>query len=640
MELSDVMTEKYAAEDYLAKKRRDNAARCNAETERITRRRSDPDYVRAVKEQAERCMKNLYILPGTGGKLFDVGDPPAWSERRSYDEEYTWSLNRMPGFAPLTEAYLLTGDRRYADKAVSDLTDWIDKCPCPPLDRTDIEYVRKNFAAVTPWRSLEVGIRVFGSWKTLYIRLLETEIMTPELHDKFLRSIYEHAKCLRIMSPMLWPRADHNHYLHEMLGLLTIALMFPEFKEADAWREFSVHELERCANFQLTPEGGQVEGCPGYHNTCLSMFLDCLAIGEEYGIKFSDGFTSLVDRAVAYSAWTIKPTGLMAAIGDTKISDGDVPVLTESYYRIFKDYGEYSHTLPLLPPVAWSEVPQSVREAAEAKAASESGGSNYQETLGQYIYRTGWTRKDSYFIFVCNTPVNNGHTHQDPMTFELTLAGDDIVIDPSYYTYHNDDMRRRFKSPEYHSCLTFGGRPPFEYTGSWSYTPQKYGHTENTYSGDGFAAADAIHRNYEPDIHIRLALMEGGDVFIVADDVRNETLSDVRLYFHMNDPEVALTGAHSAGSKRIRVLLPESCSAEVVPSTKSPHCDVEEPTSRLILTDSSPERDSVYLTLFTKRDDVNGARAIRTDDGILISYKKAGKCVKLLWKYGEYCKRI
>ena len=62
--------------------------------------------------------------------------------------------------------------------------------------------------------------------------------------------------------PRLFPEADHNHYLMENLGLLEIASLFPEFADAGMWKAHAVREIERCAARQLTPDGGQVEGCP------------------------------------------------------------------------------------------------------------------------------------------------------------------------------------------------------------------------------------------------------------------------------------------------------------------------------------------------------------------------------------------
>ena len=58
-----------------------------------------------------------------------------------------------------------------------------------------------------------------------------------------MNSLYEHARVLYLVAPILWPKADHNHYLMENDGLLYLACMFPEFKDADLWKQHALHEL-------------------------------------------------------------------------------------------------------------------------------------------------------------------------------------------------------------------------------------------------------------------------------------------------------------------------------------------------------------------------------------------------------------
>ena len=204
--------------------------------------------------------------------------------------------------------------------------------------------------------------------------------------------------------------------------------------------------------------------------------------------------------------------------------------------------------------------------------------------------------------------------------------------------YRECPERRLFKSPEYHSTLTFDNKPPYEYLARWSFGPQKEGKLRGFYKLDGVFGADASHHGYDPDYHKRLCALVGKDVFLVADDVANITETDVRIYFHMDDPTVKIDG-DMAKSDRIRVLLPEGVAAETVPSEKSTNGDIKQPSSRIILTDTA-HKSRLYLTLFTKRDDVTDHKICRTTDGVVISYKQAGEEVKLLWSFTNSLKRL
>jgi hypothetical protein len=99
----------------------------------------------------------------------------------------------------------------------------------------------------------------------------------------------------------------------------------------------------------------------------------------------------------------------------------------------------------------------------------------------------------------------------------------------------------------------------------------------------------------------------------------------------MDDPDIHVEGS-VAKSDRIRVLLPEGVSAEVSPSLKSLHTDITVPSSRLILKDESPS-SRLYLTVFTKRDDLTDPRIERIKDGVLISYKKGDETVSFVWNF-------
>ena len=53
------------------------------------------------------------------------------------------------------------------------MTNFVDTCPPPdPARANDPDYLKAEFCMLTPWRQLEVGIRMFDSWYTLYRKLL------------------------------------------------------------------------------------------------------------------------------------------------------------------------------------------------------------------------------------------------------------------------------------------------------------------------------------------------------------------------------------------------------------------------------------------------------------------------------------
>lgn len=642
MQLNDILTANFTDAEYLAHQREIHNERCKKAVAWIKKDTNNESVVSRLLKDAEYAMQNLFCIPGSRGLRIHVGTPPRWSDSITDDEEGLWVLNRTHYFNELVRLYHILGEKKYAEKVLSDMENWIDTCPLPKLideNTTGEEFqaIRRVFSGLSPWRSLEVGIRMFDSWNFAYDSLLHSELMTPELHSKIVRSFYEHALVLRTMSPIYWPKADHNHYLHEMLGLFEIACLFPNFKESDAWREFAVHELGRCAKAQFAKDGGQIEGSPNYHNGCLSMFFSFVEAARSFGVEVPEYLFDICKKATDYALATIGADGIVTPFGDTGCS-AIGPNLARRYYTAFGELGATAKIFSLHPNLDPDVIPEEAQAAARDFAENAPGEDNWQRQIDQYFARTGWTKNASQFGFMCHSPVCNGHSHQDPMTFTLYLNGDLIVVDPSHYTYRECPERRLFKSAQYHSTLTFDDKQPYEYLSRWSFGPQREGKIRNSYRLSGIFAADASHHGYDPDYHKRLCALVGEDVFLVADDVANVTESDVRIYFHMDDPTVKIVGTE-ARSERIRVLLPERVKAETVESEKSTNGDIKQPSSRIILTDTA-HKSRLYLTVFTKREDVTDHRIERVDGGVKISYKQAGEEINLLWSFSNSLKRI
>ena len=642
MLLNDVLNGKFTDEEYLENQRKLHKERFDKAIAWVKKDIDNTEFIKKLEQEGAYAMQNLFIIPGSRGVRTYIGTPPQWSVMHTDDEEGLWVVNRTHYFETLSRLYLLTGNREYAEKVLSDMENWIDTCPLGPLPNEnttpeEMQAIRKTFSGLNPWRSLEVGIRMFDSWNLAYERLLHTEMMTPALHSKIAYSFYEHALVLREMSPRYWPNADHNHYLHEMLGLLLIACIFPDFKESDAWREFAIHELGRCAKAQFTEDGGQIEGSPNYHNGCLSMFLSLVDVARKFDLSLPDNILDICSKATDYAIATIGPDGIIAPFGDTGyLTIG--PNLIRRYYGCFGELGPCAKLFAIHGTTDPDVVPEIEQAKAREYALSAPAEDNLQRQLDQYFARTGWTRESSAFAFMCHSPVCNGHSQIDPMTFILYLNGDPIVVDPSYYTYRECEERKLFKSPEYHSCLTFDNKHPYEYVTRWSFTPQREGKIRKSYRLPGVFAADASHHGYDPDYHKRLCALVGDDVFLVADDVANVTGTDVRIYFHMDDPTIKVESG-VAKSDRITVLLPDGMSAECVPANKSLHTDSLVPTSRIILTDTA-HKSRQYLTVFTKRNDITEPRIERVDGGIRISYKQDGDEIAFLWSFTNSLKKL
>lgn len=517
-------------------------------------RRLFPEIYSACLEKAENCLKGLTILPGSASLHF-IGDPVKWRENIYDYDEYTYQLNRMEHWRTMAEAYSFTGDGRFAEKIIGEFYQWIEECPCQPLYRPDGQLAVEDFDGCKCnqgiWRSLEAGIRMYRTWPHVIHHLADSGQLDEKFMQAYLSSVYQHALVLYLITPRLWPNADHNHYLMENNGLLYLSCMFPEFKDADMWRRHALHELERCICAQVTEGGGQIEGCASYHNECTYWFSLPILLSRKYGFSLSENYKSRLKRMLVYSVHATRPCGGNSSWGDSHTYSGTLSEGAFSYYLAFQDssYMEtalnYYSPEDLLDPVTagiW-EVPDledlsaRLQGIGEKRRLPDLSVVNWQRGLKQVFLRTDWSRDAMYLMFACRTPVQNLHAHMDPAGFEFSAYGRVLLGDPAIYYYRDDENRRNLKSAHWHNCLTLNHRDPWEYISSWGYGEQKQGDILSAGQDGRTLYAVAEHANYAPVIHRRAVAIVDGEFLAVLDILFNVAPdTSVQINFHMDSP--------------------------------------------------------------------------------------------------------
>ena len=286
-----------------------------------------PEIVERTVALAEYGMQSKVKLPGTDGEYkttLSGGKYPAWLENKYHTNEYHWQLNRMDWWQNMLAAYAFTGKQCYAQRVVEELKDWIKVVKRPELTPEDFLQMEKNFHGLSPWRALEVGIRLHKSWPLIIEHLLDSRWLDLQTLEMFLLSVYEQAEVLAEASPKFFPKADHNHYVMENLGLLWASSYFSEWKTAKKWQKQAMAELERCIEVQMTEDGAHIEGCPMYHNGCMRWFTLALLMARDFGLDFSEKYKKRLEKGLEYSIYSFRPTGETVPWGDSKANQGAI----------------------------------------------------------------------------------------------------------------------------------------------------------------------------------------------------------------------------------------------------------------------------------------------------------------------------
>ncbi len=609
---------------------------------------ASPEAAQAAQHLLADDTASRLTLAGTDLKPVFIGSPPRWWDNPTGNPEFNAELNRMFHWERMARAYALTGKSSYAEQILSELDNWIETCPVPPISEDSVK-LHEAFNSQTPWRSLEVGLRMERTWPAVIEALCESPLFTPERIERIVTCMQAHGRVLFSVCPRFWPKADHNHYLTENAGLLRLALLFPELPESEVWSRHAQKELERCLRMQLTTDGGQIEGCPGYHNVCLRTFSLIVIFAKESGIIFSTEFLDRLRGAMAYSLHSYRPSGTMVPLGDSDATPTP-PITALLVAALALDrWEEVEQLRKFAPPAAFREAVAAViwqapdpiawvNRANHVTAQEPLIRSHWQRELGQAMMRTDWSSDAASVAVTCRTPVNNGHAHIDPASFDFSAFGRPLAVDPARFSYAETKARRDFKSATWHNTITVNHCEPFAYIDTWNFGPQQPGTIRRLLSAPSWQATECVHENFSPTLHHRLVLLlDEPKALVVVDSLNGLAPADtVQLWFHLDsilvefDPACASAQTNDPGLANLRVQSASGLELSSHPGRVSDIPDSAHPSTRLCFADKGGPSHRVYSTVLLPRPS-----DAKDWPSLSVVQELSGPGIRLLIHYGD-----
>ena len=375
-----------------------------------------------------------------------------------FDIKIPWELSRFQHVIWLGQAYWFTGDEKYTDEFISQILDWVENNPYP---------YGVNWSS-----TMEVSIRVVN-WLWGYYYFRNSRMFTEEILTVFVKSLLQHGKHilgnLEIYYTSRGPLKT-NHYLSNLLGLVYLGILFPEFREAQRWLEVGIHGLEQEIFRQVMEDGVDFESSTNYHRLVTEIFMSAYLLSRLNGIKFSDPFMSQLEKMVEYIMYITKPNGSVPLIGDNdngrihrlkvwKNKDHEwvdfryllaiggilfgrndfIIAAVDQWEEAFWFFGE--NTFNYMNPIIENYVQNLTLESRSFTKG------------GVYVLRHG----DYYILIDAGTNGQmgyGGHAHNDIFSFEYYSGGRTWIVDPGAYTYTFDyDLRQRFRSTAYHNTI-------------------------------------------------------------------------------------------------------------------------------------------------------------------------------------------
>lgn len=389
------------------------------------------------------------------------------------DIKMPWELSRFSHAITLGQAYVLTKDEKYSREFAAQVNQWIDEN-------------QPQFGV--NWNcTMDVAIRACN-WIAAYSFFRESPSLDDAFLLKLLKSLYQHG--LHIMVNLEYSETlTSNHYLANIAGLVYLGVTFPEFREGAEWREFGISEMVREMEKQVYRDGCDFEASTCYHRLVLELFffpaLIVVANDEQFTGSnhadicrrvFGDAYTDRLHKMFKAVLYLLKPNGRMPQIGDN--DNGRLHVFAN------RDILDMRYLLTL-GAVFFNEPAFKVREFGFCEEAFWVFGNDGHDIWNRLPERTladigsvafqdaGWyimrNNKD-YMMISCGPNGQNGvggHAHNDKLSLELCIDGEDIIVDPGTPAYTADPaMRNLFRSTAFHNTVMINGEEQNRYSSS------------------------------------------------------------------------------------------------------------------------------------------------------------------------------
>lgn len=431
--------------------------------------RHSADVIQSTISAADRICVHVFDLLGSGWVDLgpeidwhrDLKSGYRWNRKTFYtdipyghvagvDIKVPWELSRGQHLPVLGQAYLLTGDERYAREAVAQIRHWI--AANPPQRGV-------NWAC-----PMDVAIRSVN-WLWAVALLADSEAADTAFFVDLFGGLIAHGRFLMGNLEVGPDGITSNHYLANVVGLLYLGLCARELRESEQWRKFALEALGQEMHRQVLPDGVDYESSIPYHRLVTEMFLSAALLCRHHHVTLPLTFLQRLARMLEFVQAYTKPDGRAPQVGDA--DDGRLHVL-HGYGTT--DFRDHRHLLalgallferedwwltsgPAWPEALWFGGTRSERWSQPPQRMPVTEESFAFPDAGLYIVRD----EDDYVLFNCSPVGTRGignHKHNDLLSLEVQLGGEDILVDPGSYLYTADpDARNTFRSTRAHATV-------------------------------------------------------------------------------------------------------------------------------------------------------------------------------------------
>ncbi|MDE3316591.1 heparinase II/III domain-containing protein [Lacticaseibacillus zeae] len=424
-----------------------------------------------ARKNADRLLKNQFLFDSPYAmeptQVSYTMNPITWQQTPNGDPEWLYMLKRQEYLLDLLEAYYETGRSDYQAKMKALLFSWIDE----------------NLAVPATWRTIDTGIRLLN-WTAVVANLLEDQQLSREEQARIEEAVNVQATYLQQNYTEKFDISNWGVLI--TTGILVYAARFSKVLPP-AIVQWAQQKFETELDLQVDAQGMQWEQSPLYLLEVWRSTLAVIAAQQRAEVAVAPIVLTKARAMQQMITQYVKPDLLLLQQGDTdairidSLYNASAAILQqasplEQRLAPIVDFGllELAHQQWQLPAKTETKTPLPKEFAAP--------------TSGNYFWRSDWGEHADYW-HVFNGDLGSGHGHAALGHVDLTIGGQDVLVDPGRYTYVDGTERRQLKSVAAHNTVMLDHRAFSLPNDSWKY---RYVATPLNHALVDFAGGQAV----------------------------------------------------------------------------------------------------------------------------------------------------
>lgn len=483
-----------------------------------------------IIELAQQAIRHEFDLLGSGKIVLDPIDWHTdfksgfrWSKIYYYqielhpgsDIKVPWELSRCQHLLWLGEAYLFTGAPQYAQEIMDEISWWIDDNP---------------LMYTVNWKcSMEVAFRAVN-WMFALNMISSYVVNEEQFVEKVAKSLFQHGFFIRNNLEKVIPKSN-NHYASNIVGLLYLGCLFNDTTTGKSWRDFANHEFINEVRQQVFPSGVHYENSVSYHRMMTEMLSYPLYMLQRLNYAVPDDVYDRINAMYAYVATYTKPNSLAPLLADN--DDGRfLPFIR----RDFRQHGYLFDKNSLENRI--------IGKGVGFLFTRPMGESRFYDEIGVAILKSN----NCFYILINNSGYSctpnptkaevGTHTHNDQLSFELNINGQDLIVDAGAYLYTSSIKKRdEFRKTSKHNTIVVDEEEQNEFVAPFVLKRNVAINglnkiCDSRYSGEYMTIKGQMH-------HKRLFEIENNKLYITDIVTKKGDGHQVKAYFHLGKDVIA-----------------------------------------------------------------------------------------------------